>query len=478
MARFSFLFRQFSSCGTFFYLFQRLDRSLLSLGLKFHLSPLFTSLHPYAKYTMNFRVPEERGVALSGFEIEAIEEFASPGSSFEHVEEHVYRDICAVPGHRHDCLSSTLSSLAPPALSRGGDSFFDPEFGDSSEVWSSPAGEKLFSGSKSADTQSIAQLPAVPSFLERTYFTLGSGAFLNASELLSQLQSLLTSNSVACEATPALYKLSCTSYVRASLIKFVIRLYSSHEGNIVVEWQRRAGCSLAYCALFRNVQNCLSEGASSVGMMDTVKAALCPLPLHPPAAIATGASGALNADISTPAENDEAAVTAVEALIESHCADTQKDGAEYLAALADAGVVCMLEHKHVTATLTAMINSNDTTGSEATGCTKLAAVSTLAQLCSEYEQLAPQQQQLLVNNMSTLMAAIANKRCTHLQREASRAVNNLVKSGSAEVVAAVIQCSGMIDTLLEKSWSSPDSSCRTYAENALSVIADYQMCTV
>eukprot|EP00953_Heterococcus_sp_UTEX-ZZ885_P004416 2891-Heterococcus_DN1.PRE.2 len=426
---------------------------------------------------MNFRVPEERGVALSGFENEAIEEFASPGSSFEHVEEHVHRDICAVPGHRHDYLSSTLSSLAPPALSRGGDSFFDAEFGDFSEVWSLPAGEKLFGGSKSADTQSIAQLPAVPSFLERTHFTLGSGAF-NARELLSQLQSLLTSNSVACEATPALYKLSCTSYVRASLIKFVIRLYSSHEGNIVVEWQRRAGCSLAYCALFRNVQNCLLEGASSVGMMDTVKAALCPLPLHPPAAIGTGASGALNADNSTSAENDEAAVTAVEALIESHCEDTQKDGAEYLAALADAGVVCMLEHKHVTATLTAVLQNNDTFGSEATGCTKLAAVSTLAQLCSEYEQLAPQQQQLLVNNMSTLMAAIANKRCTHLQREASRAVNNLVKSGSAEVVAAVMQCSGMIDTLLEKSWSSPDSSCRTYAENALSVIADYQMCTV
>eukprot|EP00953_Heterococcus_sp_UTEX-ZZ885_P004419 2892-Heterococcus_DN1.PRE.3 len=424
---------------------------------------------------MNFRVPEERGVAVSSFENEAVEEFASPGSSFEHVEEHVYRDISAVPGHRHDYLSSTLSSLAPPALSRGGDSFFDAEFGNSSEVWSSPAGEKLFSGSKSADTRSVAKLPAVPSFLERTHFTLGSGAF-NASELLSQLQSLLTSNSVACEATPALYKLSCTSYVRASLIKFVIRLYSSHEGNIVVEWQRRAGCSLAYCALFRNVQNCLLEGASSVGMMDTVKAALCPLPLHPPAAITTGASGALNADNSTSVENDEAAVTAVEALIESHCADTQKDGAEYLAALADAGVVCMLEHKHVTATLTAMIN--DTTGGEATGCTKLAAVCTLAQLCSEYEQLAPQQQQLLVDNMSTLMAAIANKRCTHLQREASRAVNNLVKSGSAEVVAAVIQCSGMIDTLLEKSWSSPDSSCRTYAENALSVIADYQMCTV
>jgi hypothetical protein len=424
---------------------------------------------------MNFRVPEERGVALSGSENEAIEEFASPGSSFEHVEEHVHRDICAVPSHRHDLLSSTLSSLAPPALSRGGDSFFDAEFGDSSEVWSLPAGEKLFSGSNSADTKSIAQLPAVPSFLERTHFTLGSGTF-NARELLSQLQSLLTSNSVACEVTPALYKLSCTSYVRASLIKFVIRLYSSHEGNIVVEWQRRAGCSLAYCALFRNVQNCLTDGASSVGMMDTVKAALCPLPLHPPAATATGASGTLNADTSV--ENDEAAVTAVEALIESHCADTQKDGAEYLAALADAGVVCMLEHKHVTATLTAMINSNDTTGSDATGCTKLAAVSTLAQLCSEYEQLAPQQQQLLVDNMSTLMAAIANKRCTHLQREASRAVNNLVKSGSAEVVAAVIQCSGMIDTLLEKSWSSPDSSCRTYAENALSVIADYQMCTV
>lgn len=328
------------------------------------------------------------------------------------------------------------------------------------------------SGASSCSSFDASDPPMVPSIyrLEQTKFTVKQPPH----DVFHRLRYLLADNSIACDANPDVWAITCTAYVCLTMIKFTIQFYKG-DGGVIVEFNRQDGCCVVFSALFQSIKRRLLEDGKGVkrdGVLeevDNLVSPICPRRLAsmhtlPPPPLIGGRNipSSMRASSTDEVSLGVEDMQAFEGMLTSPLTEIVAMGLRCVGKLAESGSTPMLlAHEGVAAALSQLLTNPP---SPSLRCPILA---TIAQFTSDYTSLTPQQRSWVASHITPLVEG-AGGSCPHIQREALRGLAKLTSNAGPLVCAEVLHKHTDLENILQQHTWNSDPYVSMFASEVLS----------